>query len=183
MKKFLVAMTMAAVAAPMLAQGTAPQRVAVIDVQKGLNSSSAGKVAYDRLKKMQEDRIARAKKMDEEMQALDSEINQKKLSLAEDKLTEMTKQLSDRKIAMQRYAQDADREVSDARDKALAELEVKIKPVIDQIGKEMGLAAIFNKFESGLVYASDAIDITDVVIKRFNEANPIPDATPAGVKQ
>jgi outer membrane protein len=183
MKKFLVAMTMAAVAAPMLAQGTAPQRVAVIDVQKVLNSSSAGKAAYDRLKKMQEDRIAKAKKIDEEIQALDSEINQKKLSLAEDKLTEMTKQLSDRKIAMQRYAQDADREVSDARDKALAELEVKIKPVIDQIGKEMGLAAIFNKFESGLVYASDAIDITDVVIKRFNEANPIPGATPAGVKQ
>ena len=36
----------------------------------------------------------------------------------------------------------------------------------------MGLAAIFNKFESGLVYASDAIDITDTVIKRFNDAAP-----------
>ena len=51
-------------------------------------------------------------------------------------------------------------------------LEAKIKSVIDTIGKEMGLAAIFNKFESGLVYASDAVDITDTVIKRFNEAQP-----------
>ncbi|MCU1246935.1 MAG: hypothetical protein JWN02_2845, partial [Acidobacteria bacterium] len=32
-------------------------------------------------------------------------------------------------------------------------------------------AAIFNKFESGLVYASEAIDITEPVIKRFDEVS------------
>jgi len=170
MKKFLVSVAIAAMAAPMLAQGTTPARVAVIDVQRVLATSTAGKAAYDRLKKMQEDRVARAKAMDDELRKLDGEIASKKLSLSEDKLAEMTKQLSDKKIAMQRYAQDADREVSEARDRALLELEGKIKPVIDGIGKEMGLAAIFNKFESGLVYASDAIDITDSVIKRFNDA-------------
>jgi hypothetical protein len=52
----------------------------------------------------------------------------------------------------------------------------------------MGLAAIFNKFESGLVYASDAIDITDSVIKRFNEvtvaeSGTTPAAQPAAKKQ
>ena len=170
MKKVLITMAVAALAAtPMFAQG-APSRVAVIDVQKVLQSSSAGKQAYERLRKMQDDRIAKAKKMDDDINALDADINSKKLSLSEDKLTEMQKQLSDKKIAMQRYAQDADREVSEARDKALLELENKIKPVIDQMGKEMGLAAIFNKFESGLVYASDAIDITDTVVTRFNTA-------------
>jgi len=56
-------------------------------------------------------------------------------------------------------------------------LEAKIKPVIDQIGKEMGLAMIFNKFESGLVYASEAIDITDSVIGKFNAASG--ETTPA----
>ena len=148
--------------------------MAVIDVQKVLQSSTAGKAAYERLKKMQDDRVTRAQKMDEEAKALENDINTKKLSLSEDKLTEMAKQLSDKKIAMQRYAQDADREVGEARDKELAALELKIKPVIDAIGKEMGLAAIFNKFESGLVYASDAIDITDSVVKRFDTANPAP---------
>jgi outer membrane protein len=176
MKKLFLFLVVAALAAPLFAQGAAPQRVAVIDVQKVLSGSNLGKLAYDRLKKIQEERIARAKKMDDDVNALDAEINQKKLSLSEDKLLDMQKQLSDKKIAMQRYAQDADREVGEARDKALQELEQKIKPVIDQIGKEMGLAAIFNKFESGLVYASDAIDITDVVVKRFNDATATPAA-------
>ena len=168
MKKFLISVAVAALAVPTFAQ-TQPARLAVIDVQRVLASSSAGKAASDRLKKMQEDRVTRAKQMDDEMQKLDADINSKKLSLSEDKLTEMAKQLSDRKIAAQRYAQDAEREMGEARDRALLELESKIKPVIDSIGKEMGLAAIFNKFESGLVYASEAIDITDTVIKRFNE--------------
>jgi outer membrane protein len=178
MKKFLISVAVAALAVPTFAQ-TQPARLAVIDVQRVLANSSAGKAASDRLKKMQEDRVARAKQMDDEMQKLDADINSKKLSLSEDKLTEMAKQLSDRKIAAQRYAQDAEREMGEARDRALVELENKIKPVIDSIGKEMGLAAIFNKFESGLVYASDAIDITDTVIKRFNEnaGGPAPAAS------
>jgi outer membrane protein len=169
MKKFLISVAAAALAVPMFAQSAAPMKMAVIDVQRVLANSSAGKAASDRLKKMQDDRVARAKAMDDEIQKLDADINNKKLSLSEDKLSDLQKQLSDKKIAAQRYAQDAEREMGEARDRELLALENKIKPVIDQLGKEMGLAMIFNKFESGLVYASDAIDITDIVIKRFNE--------------
>jgi outer membrane protein len=175
MKKFLVSVAVAALAAPMFAQ-TTPARVAVIDVQKVLTQSTAGKVAYDKLKKMQDDRMEKAKGMDEELRKLDADISTKRLSLSEDKLADMQKQLAEKRISMQRYAQDAEREIGEARDRELQVLEGKIKPVIDGIGKEMGLAAIFNKFESGLVYASEAIDITDTVIKRFNDAQPAPAA-------
>ncbi len=173
MKKFLISIAVAALAAPMFAQNT-PARVAVVDVQKVLTQSTAGKAAYEKLKKMQEDRLARAKSMDDEMKKLESDLNTKRISLAEDKLAEMTKQLADKKIAMQRFAQDADREIGEARDRELQALQVKIEPVIDALGKEMGLALIFNKFESGLVYASEAVEITDTVIQRFNAASGAP---------
>lgn len=171
MKKFLVSVAVAALAAPMFAQ-TGPQRLAVIDVQKVLSQSTAGKAAFEKLKKVQEEKVERAKALDEEMKKLDGEIAAKRISLSEDKLTDMQKQLAEKRIAMQRYAQDADREIGEARDRELQALEAKIKPVIDALGKEMGIAVIFNKFESGLVYASDAIDLTDTVIQRFNAAAP-----------
>ena len=186
MKKFLISVAVAALAAPMFAQ-SAPMRMAVIDVQRVLQSSTAGKAASERLKKMQEERVARAKAMDDEIQKIDADINNKKLSLSEDKLNDLQKEVSDKKIAAQRYAQDAEREMGEARDRELLALENKIKPVIDQIGKEMGIALMFNKFESGIVYASDAIDITDTVIKRFDatgtpaasNATPAPNAATA----
>jgi outer membrane protein len=180
MKKLLITLAAAALAAPMFAQ-SAPTRIAVIDVQKVLLTSAPGKAASERLKKIQDERVARGTKMAEEAQALDNEINTKKLSLSEDKLTDLNKQLADKKIAIQRFGQDAEREVTEARDKTLLDLQNKILPVIDGIGKEMGLAIIFNKFESGAVYASDAIDITDTVIKRFNETSAT--ATPAATKK
>jgi outer membrane protein len=184
MKRILISVAMAALAAPMFAQSV-PARVAVIEVQRVLTTSTAGKAAYEKLKKLQDDAIERARKMDEEIRNLETELNTKKISLSEDKISDMTKTISDKKIAMQRFAQDADRDVQTARDKALLELEQKIKPVIDGIGKEMGLAAIFNKFESGLIYASDAIDITDTVIKRFNDsvASGTPAAAPAAARK
>ena len=123
MKKFLISIAVAALAAPMFAQNT-PARVAVVDVQKVLTQSAAGKVAYEKLKKMQEDRLNKAKSMDEEMKKLETDLNTKRISLAEDKLAEMAKQLADKKIAMQRYAQDADREIGEARDRELQALQV-----------------------------------------------------------
>jgi outer membrane protein len=182
MKKLLISIAAAALAAPLFAQ-TAPARVAVIDVQKVLTTSNAGKTAYERLKKLQDDRMTRAQKMQEEMNTLTNDINTKKLTLSEEKLTDLQKQLADKQVALQRFGQDADKEITEARDRALQELEGKIKPVIDSLGKEMGLAAIFNKFESGLVYASDAIDITDTVIKRFNDATTTEATTPAAAKK
>jgi outer membrane protein len=178
MKKLVISIAVAALAAPMFAQSS-PARVAVIDVQKVLTQSTAGKVAYDKLKKMQDERVEKAKAMDEELRKLDAEINTKRISLSEEKLTDLQKQLADKKINMQRFAQDADREIGEARDRELQALQVKIEPVIDAIGKEMGLALIFNKFESGLVYASEAVEITDTVIQRFNAAAGAPAATPA----
>ena len=62
MKKVIISLAVAALAAPMFAQN-APARVAVVDVQKVLTQSVAGKAAYDKLKKMQDDRVAKAKQM------------------------------------------------------------------------------------------------------------------------
>jgi len=44
-----------------------------------------------------------------------------------------------------------------------------IKPVIDAVAADQELSAVFNKFQSGLVYVSDSIDITDEVLKRVDK--------------
>src|SRR2546423_13186605 len=146
MKKALISIAIAPLVAPAFAQTAAPGRLAVIDVQRVLNTSVAGKAAQDRLKKMQDDKVTRANKIFFFNDTATTEIYTKKLSLSEDKLADLQKQLADKQVALQRFGQDADKELGESRDKALLELEGKIKPVIDSIGKEMGLAVIFNKF-------------------------------------
>ncbi len=43
-------------------------------------------------------------------------------------------------------------------------------PVINQAGKDLGYTLIFRKFESGLIYADEAIDITTIIIQRLDAA-------------
>jgi len=171
MKKAVLSLLVAAIVAlPGLAQSSAPTRVAVINVQRVLLESNQGKTARVKLERVAQGKQEQAQAMRTELENLEKEISTKRLSLSQDKLEEMTKSYDEKKIALQRFAQDADRELKAEEQKTLIELEKSIRPVIDQIGKEMGFALIFNKLESGLVYASDAVEITDMVIKRYNDA-------------
>jgi len=165
MKKVLLGLVSILIVLPTIAQNV-PSRVAVINVQQVLAESTRGKGEFERLSAMQKDREARLKQLQDELNELKGRFSP---SLSDEKKAELQRQVSDKQLSLQRFAQDADRELKEETDRTLQALEREILPIINEVGKEMGFAAIFNKFESGLVYASDAIDITDVIVKRYNE--------------
>ena len=143
-------------------------RVAVIDTEKILLSSVAGKKAIAELKKAQEQKEAELRGKQQEIKDLQDKLSQGRLTLAQDKLAEMTKQLEDREIALRRLSDDATRELNKRKDDLLGGIDEKVMPVINQIGHEQGYTMIFRKFESGLIYADDAIDITSAVVQRLD---------------
>jgi len=162
---WLLALT--ALALPAAAQAT----VAVIDVQRVVTDSDPGKESLQRLMTLQNEKIEEGRNLQTELTALREQFNKQRLTLSEQKLEEMTGQIEDKTIALQRFEDDAKRSLEEARRTALGRLEQQIMPIINEIGKERGLTLIFNKFQdSGIIYADDAIDITDEVIRRFNTA-------------
>lgn len=166
----LLALAAAAVS-PALAQGGAPPlKIALIDVQRLVTDSLYGKEALAKLKKLNDDKVAEGKGKQDEIEALRKKLNEGRMSLAEDKIAEIEKQLEDRMIAFRRFSDDADRELQKAREQTLADVERKVMPVIEQVGKEFGYTLVFNKFQSGLVYADDSTDITQMVVQRFDAA-------------
>ena len=164
--KAIVATMILAAALPAAAQ----TKVAVIDVQRVVSESDPGKEALQQLKTLQDAKVAEGQTLQQEINALQEQLNKQRFTVSEDKLAEMSKQLENKNIAMRRFEDDAKRELEDARRKQLGGLEAKILPIINAIGQEQGFTLIFNKFQSGLVYADDAVDITDEVIQRFNTA-------------
>ena len=54
----------------------------------------------------------------------------------------------------------------------LAEMEKKIFPVINRIGKEKGYTAIYDIQRSGTIYFDNSVDITDEVIEAINREFP-----------
>jgi Skp family chaperone for outer membrane proteins len=142
--------------------------VAVIDVQRVVTESDPGKQAMQKLKELQDGKIDEGRALQQELATMQEQMSKQRFTLSEDRLTELSKQMEDKQIALQRFQDDAERELDEARRRELGGLEGRIIPVINEIGKERGFTLIFNKFQSGLVYADDAVDITDDVILRFN---------------
>jgi outer membrane protein len=157
---------MTALAIPAAAQ----TKVAVIDVQRVVTESDPGKEVMQRLQTLTESKSQEGQALQQKLASLQEQYNNQRFTVSEERQAEMSKEIEDTQIAIRRFQDDAQREVQEAQRRELGSLEQRILPVINQVGQEQGYTLIFNKFQSGLVYADEAIDITDDVIRRFNTA-------------
>jgi len=158
----------AAYAATAPAAAQSQIKVAVIDVNRIMTDSQRGKAVIEDIDKLQAAKAAELKTLNDELLELQRRFQEGRLSLAEDKLAQLQAQIEDRSRAFQRAREDAERDVQKKRADEIEKVEVAVFPIINTIGKEGGYTLIFNKFQSGLVYAEDAIDITDMVIQRLD---------------
>jgi outer membrane protein len=158
-------------ASPATAQAAAPpqsSKIAILDVQRLVTDSVAGKEALARLKKLQEGKIAEGKAKSDEIDGLRKRLNEGRMSLADDKIAELEKQLEEKITAARRFQEDAEREFTKSRETAFQDIERKVFPVIEKYGQENGYTFIFNKFQSGLLFAANGTDVTDQIIQRFD---------------
>ena len=164
LRTVVLAAIVTAVALPAAAQ----TKVAVIDVQRVVTESDPGKEVMQKLRAMSDSKAQQGQALQQELTALQDQFNKQRFTVSEARQAEMSKQIEDKQIAIKRFQDDAQRELQDAQRRELGGLEERILPIINEIGRERGLTLIFNKFQSGLVYADDAVDITDDVITKFN---------------
>lgn len=179
----VLAVLLAAVVSAQSAPGAAPTvRVAVIDVERLVRDSALGKEAFNRVKKVNDEKKGEADRLQKELRDLEQKLANQGQSLTDDKREELQKQYQEKAIDFKTFQEKASRELDQAQKKELADLERRVFPIISQLGKERGFTLIFNKFQSGLVYADDAADITEDVLKRFNTQVAVPAAAAAAPK-
>lgn len=53
-------------------------------------------------------------------------------------------------------------------DQAFARIEREAMPIIVWVGQEQGFTLLFNKYESGLIYATKQVDITDQILQLYD---------------
>lgn len=146
----------------------AQQKIGVIDTRRIVIESNTGKTAMEQLNQIQQQKQQDLEAKQQEVEQLRNRLNEGRLSLAEDRLQEMQAELEAKVVELRRFQEDAAAELERRRGTALKAIEEKVMPVINQVGEEQGYAMIFNKFESGLVFADEAVDITSLVIQRLD---------------
>ncbi len=183
MKRIVLTVAAALVAAAVQAQGTtaaAPPasaqslKIGVINVERLVQESALGKEAFNRVKRLNDQKKEEGDKLQKEIRDLEQKLADQGSALADDKRETLQKTYQEKAIAFKRFQDDATRELDTAQKKELGELERRVFPVINQVGKDKGYTMIFNKFQAGLLYADDGVDLTDEVLKVFNTTVAVP---------
>lgn len=150
------------------AQTIAPARIGTINSQRLMTESIAGQEAMTKLKQLADSKQAEGQGMQAAIEDLRRQINEGRLSLSEEKLAELQKEMESQTVALRRFGDDAERELERSRQEELGGIERQLMPLIQEVGDELGLTFVLDQQGSGLLYADEGTDITDLVLKRFN---------------
>jgi outer membrane protein len=178
------ALALGVLAAGASAQSTPPMttggKIGVIEVQKIVQESAIGKESLARVQKVQQAKQEDLQKRQKELRDMEQKIQDQGKSLSEEAMEKLQKDYQTKALDLKRFQDDAQRELEESQRKELGELEKRIMPVINEVAREQGYALVFNKFNSGLLFADDkSVDLTEAVITKFNSQIAAPSAKPA----
>lgn len=143
-------------------------KIGVIDLQRVMEASSAGKAAQAQIKqqkdKMETDLKDKGAEIEQIRQRLEREAMVMSKESREEKEREARIKLNDFKTLQKKYRTELQRLekrlVSQLRDDTVA--------LVNEIGKKEGYLLIISRV--GVLYSPNTIDITDKLIKRLNES-------------
>lgn len=144
-------------------------KIAIIDFQKILESSSAGKAAQVKInaegKKMEVD----LKGKGEEIKGLEKKLELEQMVLSkearEDKQREVRIKINDYKSLQAKYRSD----IKKLESKVINKMQEEVFNLVDQIAKKNNYLLVLEKRAGGVIYSKEALDITSLVIEQFDK--------------
>ena len=188
MRRIVLAILTAGVAASAAAQAGGPPAAALpppsgsvgfIDSQRLATESAPGKEAYARLKKLADQKKEELDRVEKEARDLVQKLNDQGQSMPADKREALEKQADDKQKAWKRMQEDAQKDLQEAERKEMAALETRIGPVVKDYFREKHYTLVLDS-RAGIIYADEATNVTDEVLKRINTTVALPQAKPAG---
>lgn len=139
-------------------------KLAMVDMQRVLNETKAGKTARTRLEKSSKRKQA---KFDKKRANLESEaaklgtLSGQDLAIAQEKLQRDS-------IALQNMLMALDQELGEQHNKLLEKMYKNSQAIVADMAKDKGLDLVLVRDPMTVIYAKDSFDITDAVIKEYD---------------
>ena len=145
-------------------------KIGLIDLQKCLQESKDGQKVVKILKKKKDDFQKRIDTMQREIMELKKTLEKQAMMLSMD-AKEDKKRIIERKDRELRYLiKDLNEEMVRAQEKEKKRIFKELEKIIKEIGSEENYALIMEKQVGGVLYWSKSIDITDRIIKAYDQA-------------
>lgn len=144
-------------------------KLGYVDLQKALNDSDAGKNAKEKFKGEVDKAEQALEKRKTEVEKLKEELEKKGLLLNEEQRDALERDYRDKLGDFERVYKNSQQELQ-IRDRQLTGRIIEdLREVVQRIGEQGNYTVILEGNNTVVLYGSKAIDLTDTVIKAYNQ--------------
>ncbi len=162
----VLAVALMLVATPVLAAAT---KIGYVDLQRALVESDAGKAAQTRMGQRVAEVQTTAQDRQQRLRVMQEELEQKTLMLSAEAKTKKEQDFEQQRREFQRFVQDAQEQLQREEARLGQGIIEGMGEVIRTLGAREGYTVILELSGSALLYANEAIDLTDKVIAEYNK--------------
>jgi Skp family chaperone for outer membrane proteins len=144
-------------------------KVAIINSQKAFETSVEGKRALGQLQDLDTKIKTNLQKMDDAIRLLENRLNTGRLTMTNEALLALQADIDKKTTERKRYEEDQNRDAQQLSGTLIQKIRAEMVAVIEILAKERGLELVLDAATSGVVTASPTIDITDEVVRRYDQ--------------
>ena len=144
-------------------------KIGVVDLQRAINETEDGRQAKRRLKKVFDER---QKSLDEKQKALKAQkesLERQQDVLSEDALRKKAEKFQAEVMELQNEYMQYQQELSAKESELTQKILEKMQKILRRIGQTDGYTLIIEANEGGVVWVPNNLDLTDVLIQRYNQ--------------
>ena len=145
-------------------------KIAIINSQKAFETSVEGKKALGQLQDLDTRIKTNLAKMDDAIRLLENRMNTGRLTMTTEALVALQADIDKKTTERKRYEEDQTRDAQQLSTNLIQKIRLEMVAVIENLAKERGLELVLDTATSGVVTASPTIDITDEVVRRYDQS-------------
>ncbi|MCK5542055.1 MAG: OmpH family outer membrane protein [Desulfobacterales bacterium] len=144
-------------------------KIGIIDFQKIMSDSSAGKLIQKKLQAKGNEFSQKLQDMQKEIVELEKNLKRESMVLSQDKRDEKGREY---RIKVNDFNQEKKKlqyDLKDLENKEINKMQKNVFEIVQKIGKKEGYLLVIEKKTAGVIYHPESIDMTDKVVKEYNK--------------
>jgi outer membrane protein len=146
-----------------------PTKIGIVDLDQAVSSTTEGKAARDELERKKREAEQALQPLIERYQEMAKEFEAKQFVLSDEARFQKQLDLQELRNEIEGKQKQLQGKLELARERLVSPLRNKIVEIVEGLGRDDGFSFIMMRSTPGLMYAREALDITDLVIEKFNE--------------
>jgi outer membrane protein len=144
-------------------------KIGIIDFQRVLTESKAGKKAQEEISNVGNELKNRLEEMKKEIDELNSDFERQALVMSKEKRDEKQRDLRIKVMDFKDQQKQYESQFKEKEAELVRNIQKEVFDMAKTIGEKKGFLLIMARQAAGVIYAADHVDITDIIIGEYDK--------------